>query len=315
MAPNRQRLTLLIDEPLEFGRDLDGFVVDDARVSRRHLRIEPLTDGRAQITDLGSSNGSMLDGHHVTGPLVAGPGAVVVIGDTRLQLDTNQQTAPDPPVFTPREDSLKTSIEVIADALADDLDQTGGLRPELVGVENEPGTLTLVFTDIEGSTARSVEVGELAWRQVLTAHHQLVEAHVDAHLGRIVKRQGDGYMLCFRSARQGLLAMIGLQRDLERQAREQPRDAVRVRIGLHTGEVLADDDGDLFGQHVVVAARLGGLADGGEILTSDLTHQIAVARGDIPFRRRGPIELKGLAAPQVVFEVDWADATIASPEA
>ena len=64
--------------------------------------------------------------------------------------------------------------------------------------------------------------------------------------------------------------------------REAPDHAFEVRIGLHTGEVLVDDAGELIGQHVVVAARIASLAEGGQVLVSSLVEQIASPRGECP---------------------------------
>ena len=74
---------------------------------------------------------------------------------------------------------------------------------------------------------------------------------------------------------------------------------------MHTGEVLVDDAGDLFGKHVVVAARIGALADGGEIVVSSVLQQIAEARGDIVFHSPRAVELRGIGGPQTVWSVDW----------
>ena len=149
-----------------------------------------------------------------------------------------------------------SSIEIVADAAVDDL------QANVLGVDDESGTLTVVFSDIESSTELAVSLGDAVWFDVLQRHGRLVEAHVSAHGGRIVKHQGDGYMLCFRSARSALRAAIGLQRDLAETAWSPPGQELSVRIGMHTGEVVVDEAGDLFGKHVVVAARIGALAQG-----------------------------------------------------
>ncbi len=81
---------------------------------------------------------------------------------------------------------------------------------------DEPGTLTVVFGDIESSTALAIALGDSAWLDLLRRHDALVRAHVNAHGGRIVKHQGDGYMLCFRSAHSAIFCAIGIQRDLAR---------------------------------------------------------------------------------------------------
>ena len=97
-------------------------------------------------------------------------------------------------------------------------------------------------------------MGDTDWFALLGRHHQLVSTHVKAHRGRIVKNQGDGYMLCFRSAHQALLAGIGMQRDLARLGPsllpEEPDSPdnrrLRVRMGAHTGEVLMQPEKALF---------------------------------------------------------------------
>ncbi len=76
-------------------------------------------------------------------------------------------------------------------------------------------------------------------------------------------------------------------------------------MGVHTGEVLARDDGDLFGKHVVVAARIGALADGAEILVSSLVRQIVEPRGDLAFASARDVELRGLGVIETVHAVDW----------
>jgi class 3 adenylate cyclase len=172
-------------------------------------------------------------------------------------------------------------------------------------VEHEAGTLTICFSDIESSTTMAVALGDRAWFDLLRDHFALVSAHVEAHRGRIVKHQGDGFMMCFRSARAALMSSMGIQRDLARRAGIEPERAILVRMGLHTGEVLMGDDGDLFGKHVVVAARIAGLAEGGEILVSSLVRQIAEARGDLRFVAPREVQLRGIDGVETVWAVDW----------
>ena len=158
----------------------------------------------------------------------------------------------------------------------------------------------------KSSTAVAVALGDTAWLDLLQRHDALVRAHVNAHGGRVVKHQGDGYMLCFRSAHAALFCAIGIQRDLAR--REWCADyEFRERMGLHTGEVVMDDTGDLFGKHVVVAARIAALAAGGEILVSSLVRQIAEPRGAITFVSPRDVELRGISGVETVWAVNWHD--------
>jgi adenylate cyclase len=301
-SPNRRAFTILLDNRIELGREADGIVVVDARVSRRHVALEPGPDDTVVVIDLGSANGTTLDGVAVEKPTRAHAGSVVQIGDTIVEIGPPRTIARIGLVTEMKRDTDGTRSTI--DAVADDLD-AADLKPEVLGVSvDEPGTLTVAFSDIEASTQLAVALGDTAWFEVLRHHHELVAAHVHAHRGRIVKHQGDGYMLCFRSARSALLSAIGLERDLSRAERVDDRE-LRVRIGVHTGEVVVDDDGDLFGKHVVVAARIGAIAQGGEILVSSLVREIAEPRGDISFVDPRAVQLRGIVDVETVWSVDW----------
>ena len=326
-TPNRRALTVLVDAPLVVGRDCDGLILADQRVSRRHTGFEPSGD-KIQVTDLGSSNGTSVNGTLITGPTLAGPGDLISIGNTVISVQARQEgEGPISGLTTeltpPTNNAMKTSIELVAEAVEQD-DPRSMIGAEVVGAEDEPGTLTVLFSDIESSTELAVAMGDAKWFDLLGQHHELVATHVDAHQGRIVKNQGDGYMLCFRSARQALLTAIGIQRDLSRlstslltsnsdSGSETDNDnestgtgnELRVRIGVHTGEVMMQDDGDLFGKHVIVAARIGALAAGGQILVSNLVKQIAEPRGDISFGPATETALKGIEGVSVIHEVSW----------
>lgn len=345
-TPNRRTLHVLLDGPLTVGRDCDGLILVDQRVSRRHTSFEPF-DETVRVTDLGSSNGTMVNGQTIHEPAMVNPGDHVTVGNTSVTFQLSEHGvswsgSPITELATPTEPALKTSIELVAESMEQD-DESHAVAAEVVGVADEPGTLTVMFSDIESSTELALAMGDTDWFSLLGRHHQLVSTHVKAHRGRIVKNQGDGYMLCFRSAHQALLAGIGMQRDLARlgpsllpdetkkEAKSGPdtegqtgsgtatagaepatgnstpdRQRLRVRMGAHTGEVLMQDDGDLFGKHVIVAARVGALATGGQILVSSLLKQIAEPRGDIVFGPAFEANLKGIDGPSIIHEVDWA---------
>jgi adenylate cyclase len=90
-------------------------------------------------------------------------------------------------------------------------------------------------------------------------------------------------------------------------AREDAEGSVRIRVGVHTGEVIAEG-GDIFGRHVMVAARVAGHAHGGEILVSALVREIASARGDLVFGEPRAVTLKGIEGEHLVFPLLWNDA-------
>jgi class 3 adenylate cyclase len=302
--PGRVALHLVVVEPLDIGRDCAGLLVGDARASRRHARLAPEGE-RLMVTDLGSTNGTTVDDRPLDGPHELHVGEILRIGDTTVERIVAPWAAVGPPVSTATLGALATdvratSIDLVAAAVAEE-------RPAMAP-EGDAGTITIVFSDIEDSTAQAVEVGDTAWMEILDLHNAIVRRHVSRFRGTEVKAQGDGFMLTFGSARAALEAMIQTQRALDAWARSQPARAVRVRVGVHTGEVIRGDDGDLYGKHVVIAARVAAAARGGEILVSSLVREIVEARGDLAFGDARSVPLKGLQGLWTLHPVRWQPA-------
>jgi len=276
--PGRTPLHVVVRRPIDVGRDCDGVLLADPELSRRHLRLTA-TGGRLTVQDLGSTNGTSLAGAALTAPATLQPGELVSFGRCRLELDAEDRSAP------PDADPMrKTSIDVVAAAAAAD---------PLPAALNSGGTLTIVFSDIEQSTRRGVELGDEGWMALLTFHNRLVRRHVERHGGIEVKAQGDGFMLAFPSARSAVLCSLEVMRALEVHSRSHPTEALRIRIGMHAGEAIVEDN-DLFGRPVVLAARIANQARGGEILVSSLVREIVESRGDLVFGDAREAELKGL---------------------
>jgi class 3 adenylate cyclase len=167
------------------------------------------------------------------------------------------------------------------------------------------GTLTMMVTDIADSTRVAERLGDRGWVAVLGAHNALVREQVGRHGGTEIKAQGDGFLVVFSSARRAILAAVGVQRALARYRDDHPDPPVAVRIGLHTGEIV-DVDGDVFGQNVVVAARIADQAAPSEIVVSALTRDLTVSGGDLSFGPADEVELKGLSQPWRVHRVTWS---------
>ena len=112
--------------------------------------------------------------------------------------------------------------------------------------------------------------------------------------------RGDGFLLAFGSARQALLCAIEIQRAFAARNEQDPEEPIRVRIGLHTGEVLKDAD-KFFGKTVILAARVAAQAEGGEILVSSLLKDLTESVGDIRFGEAREAALKGISETQRLF--------------
>jgi class 3 adenylate cyclase/pimeloyl-ACP methyl ester carboxylesterase len=212
-----------------------------------------------------------------------------------------------------------------------------------VEAANAPGALqTILFTDVEGSTALTDRLGDAAARDVLREHERITREALKAHGGSEVKTMGDGFMASFGSATKALECAVAIQKafavpdtdvgaqhtpktdvasattgpastddgtESTRAAPLRPGAAIRVRIGLNAGEPIAEDDpggrSDLFGTAVIVAARIAAQAQGGEILVSDVVRQLVAGKGFL-FSDRGEHALKGFEDPVRVWEVRWS---------
>jgi class 3 adenylate cyclase len=134
------------------------------------------------------------------------------------------------------------------------------------------GTVTFVFTDIEGSTRLLQELGDEAYGQVAGDHRRLVRETFGARGGTEIDTQGDAFFFSFPRARDAVGAAVDAQRAL--RDHEWPEgSAVSVRMGLHTGEPHVGEEGYL-GLDVVRAARISAAGHGGQILISETTRAL-----------------------------------------
>jgi len=156
--------------------------------------------------------------------------------------------------------------------------------------------VTILFTDIEGSTALTQQLGDAGARELFREHERITREALAEHGGSEVKTMGDGFMVSFGSAAGALDCAIAIQRGLAEQR-------VKVRIGLNAGEPIAEED-DLFGTSVILAARIAAQASGGEILASNVVRELVAGRGFL-FSDRGERALRGFEDPVTVYEVSW----------
>ena len=179
-------------------------------------------------------------------------------------------------------------------------------KPEPV----EPGAFrTVVFTDVEGSTALTQRLGDAKARDLLREHERLVREALKSHGGSEVKTMGDGFMASFSSATKALECAIAMQRAFA-QHNESADEPIKIRIGLNAGEPIAEDDpdgrSDLFGTAVNEAARITATAKGGEILVSNVVRELAKGK-DFLFADRGEASLKGFDEPVRLYELCWRE--------
>jgi class 3 adenylate cyclase len=175
-------------------------------------------------------------------------------------------------------------------------------RPSLRSAAAPDGTVTILFSDIEGSTALNERLGDVRWLDLLREHNRVVRDQVQSYGGFEVKAQGDGFMVAFPSARRAIECARAIQGAIARAFDDHPDGPIRVRIGLHTGEAIREES-DFYGKNVVIAARIADEAGGGEILASAVVKQLAESAGDVSFEDVREVELAGLTGTHDVYKV------------
>jgi class 3 adenylate cyclase len=166
------------------------------------------------------------------------------------------------------------------------------------------GVHTILFTDVEGSTALTHKLGDARAREVMRDHERMVRTALEAYGGSEIKTTGDGFMASFASASQALKCAVAMQRAFA-EYNETADEAIRVRMGLNAGEPIAEAE-DLFGTAVNLASRIATQAAGGQIVVSSVVRELAAGKGFL-FADQGEIALRGFEDPVRLYEVRWGD--------
>jgi class 3 adenylate cyclase len=189
-----------------------------------------------------------------------------------------------------------TSIDVIASALEP-------ILPDLGRLSSPDGAVTLMLSDIENAEDVAERLGPERWAELLRDHHSLVRQVVGHHDGEVASVERDGFMASFNSAHGGVHCGVELQRTFS----QDTDTAMALRIGLHSGFVIANPD-QLLGRNVVLAARIAGRAAGGEILVSSALKEYTETDPRLRFEPRGEFHFKGMLGEHTVFAVQWRPA-------
>ena len=178
-----------------------------------------------------------------------------------------------------------------------------GLRIVYMVSELPSGTVTFVFTDVEGST-RLWEEHPVGMQDALARHDAIVTGAVESHSGHVVKGAGDGGLFVFGAVRDALRAAVAVQIALAAEP-WGTTGPLQVRIGIHTGEAQYRD-GDYFGPVLNRAARLMAVAHGGQIVCSQATADLArdALAGEVKLIDLGEHRLRDLLRSERVFQVD-----------
>jgi class 3 adenylate cyclase len=188
---------------------------------------------------------------------------------------------------------LATSFEQLEQAIRLD-------PPDLSPTAAADGTVTLAFTDVVDSTVLTARLGDQAWMETVRRHHEVIRETVGRHGGRVVETAGDGSLLAFASARRAVACARDIQTAISRDFADAS-PPIRVRIGIHTGDVLQEAD-RFFGTTMNYAARVASHALGGEVLVSSLVHDL-VGNSAVTFLESRDVELKGLEGTHRLYAV------------
>jgi pimeloyl-ACP methyl ester carboxylesterase len=161
--------------------------------------------------------------------------------------------------------------------------------------ESERALATILFTDIVGSTEKAAELGDRGWRALLARHDAAVRRQLSLHRGREVKTMGDGFLATFDGPARAIRCARAVQDEVAGLG-------IEVRAGIHTGEVELIGD-DVGGMAVNIGARIGAIADPGEVLVSSTVRELVVGSG-LEFVDRGTQTLKGAPGEWRLFAID-----------
>jgi class 3 adenylate cyclase len=185
-------------------------------------------------------------------------------------------------------------LRPIADFLGDPVPEATGQAP-----------LTILFTDMEGSTTLTQHLGDARAQEVLRTHNTIIWNALNIQGGNEIKHTGDGIMASFPSASLAVECAIYIQMALDEHNAANPDTPLRVRIGLNAGEAVAEER-DLFGTAVQLAARICGHAEPGQILASDVVRLLVAGKG-LPLAGLGEAALRGFEGPVQLCEVRWQE--------
>jgi class 3 adenylate cyclase len=178
-------------------------------------------------------------------------------------------------------------------------------KPQAQAASAASRIMTVMFTDMVGSTDMTQAQGDRAAQYVVRRHNTIVRNALAQYSGKEIKHTGDGIMASFSSAASGVEAAIAIQRSIHKHNSQTPEQALHIRIGINAGEPIEEEE-DLFGTTVQLAARVCARCDTDAIVCSNVVKELATGRG-LGFTSLGAQELKGFKEEVVLYEVAWRE--------
>ena len=213
------------------------------------------------------------------------------ISDARLVVVEGQHAAP-----------ARCDTGAITRAMEEFFEETSARREP---ASSTGDTHTILFTDIQSSTALAQRLGDAKAQEVRRSHNDIVRSALRANGGNEIKHTGDGIMASFSTASAALDCAIAIQQGVAAHKEQHPDSPLGVYVGLNAGEPIAEDD-DLFGTSVDLAARLVDHAQPGQILAADVVRQLAAGKQFL-FSDLGETALRGFEDPVKLWELRWQE--------
>ncbi len=169
--------------------------------------------------------------------------------------------------------------------------------------KKDDGLLAVLFTDIVGSTSFTQEHGDEASQRLVNVHNAIVRNAIKNRGGREVKHTGDGILASYPQAGMAVESAAAMLRDAKKHNSSNPDLKLHLRIGINAGQPI-QEDGDIFGTTVQLAARLCDAAGTDQILVTNVVREMSQGRA-VKFRSAGEREMKGVSEPVPVIEAIW----------
>lgn len=169
-----------------------------------------------------------------------------------------------------------------------------------------PTMITIVFTDMVGSTDLTHAVGDEAAQEAVRAHNAIVRSALARFDGNEVKHTGDGIMATFPVTANAVAAAVQIQQGIAEHNEARPDMPIKLRVGLNSGEPIAEDN-DYFGATVQLASRLCNAADEQQIVCAAIVRDLCAGKA-FTFKPLGPMQLKGVRDAVEAYEITWSTA-------
>ena len=160
----------------------------------------------------------------------------------------------------------------------------------------------VLFTDIVGSTKMNQDYGDAAAQRAIHDHNSIVRAALQNYKGNEVKHTGDGIMASFSSSVSAVEAGVEIIKGIRFRSNNSPEVPLKLRIGINAGQPISEDDGDLSGSTVQVAAQLCDAANTDGICVTQVVRELCAGK-ELSFEPMGDVTLKGLKEPTALFNV------------